>query len=175
MSLPKILQKGTFGEPCAFPNKASSHGFNGLTQDGPSKSCAVDSFKGLHSGPGGEAYWGHYGGPTGGLFEGLCESPYVEGPYGVTYKLGAIEIEMDLDLLSWRPEKLSVFAGEVGRLKVRWDEDLRQLMRRFQVNDEAALLSGFVDANSGGPLRHVDSWNGKVGRNWAVSLCSCYG
>lgn len=72
------------------------------------------------------------------------------------------EVMMDIDLLSYCPEKLLVYAAEVGRLKAAWDEEIRRLLLRFGLSDEASLLSGHVNLETAGPLRHIESWNTKV-------------
>lgn len=96
--------------------------------------------------------------------EGTCcsggEAPsgYFEG----AHRQGPPELELDLDLISWCPERLLEFGGEVGRLKKAWDTRLQQLLLRFGVQDEAALLSGLCDSEASPALRYMEGWQAKA-------------
>ncbi|KAL8452724.1 hypothetical protein Emed_001288 [Eimeria media] len=72
------------------------------------------------------------------------------------------ELSLDLDLMSWCPDKLLMFGRQVAKLKAAWDEEVSLLMLRFASPDEASLLSGLVDKDAEGPLSNMDSWTGKL-------------
>ncbi|KAL8274702.1 hypothetical protein Esti_001417 [Eimeria stiedai] len=90
------------------------------------------------------------------------EGPSLGAPLAAVGGGAPRELALDLDLLSWCPDKLLVFGWQVAKLKAAWDEEVTLLMLRFSAPDEASLLSGLFDKEAENPLSHMDSWAGKL-------------
>ncbi|XP_026189730.1 uncharacterized protein LOC34622736 [Cyclospora cayetanensis] len=95
--------------------------------------------------------------------------------YGSLYANPCTEpqaVSLDLDLLSYCPDRLLEFITEVASLKLAWDRAVRHLMFRFGVRDEASLLSGQIDPEAVVSLGHMESWPLKMLLSISGLCCS---